>query len=184
MNTVQPIRNKTDIAKMKKALGRDRDRLLFIFGINSALRISDILKLRVSDVRGKDFIYLREGKTGKERKFPINQSIKTAVRQCVSKDAADNEYLFVSRIGNNKPISRVQAYRILNAAAERCGILEKVGELGTHSLRKTWAYHAYKAGVDLTQVQIALNHDSQADTLRYIGITQEQTFETFANINL
>lgn len=52
MKTVSPIKDKRQIEAMKKALGNPRDRLLFIFGINSGLRISDILVLKVGDVRG------------------------------------------------------------------------------------------------------------------------------------
>lgn len=74
---VQPIRSKRDIDKMKKALaGKPRDLLLFIFGINSALRISDILKLKVGDVRGKESVSLKETKTRKSKRFHLNGSIK------------------------------------------------------------------------------------------------------------
>ncbi len=81
---VQPIRSKRDIDKMKKALaGKPRDLLLFIFGINSALRISDILKLKVGDVRGKESVSLKETKTRKSKRFHLNSSIKKAVAELV-----------------------------------------------------------------------------------------------------
>ena len=70
MNIVQPIRDKEDIERMKKVLRKKkRDLVLFIFGINCGLRISDILKLDVGDVKGQDFIEIRENKTNKNKRY-------------------------------------------------------------------------------------------------------------------
>ena len=77
------------------------------------------------------------------------------------------DYVFRSRKGGG-PISRQQAYRIINAAARSVGIKDKIG---THTLRKTFGYHAYKAGVDITLLQSIFNHSAPSTTLRYIGIT-------------
>jgi integrase len=183
MNIVEPIRDKRHIAAMKKAL-HGRDLLLFIFGINSGLRISDILKLKVGDVRGKDSIAIREEKTGKTKRFIFNDAIKSAVKSLVPDDASDDEYLFKSRKGANKPITRVAAYRVLNEAAQRAGIANKIGPIGCHSLRKTFGYHAYKNGVDLSLLQSIFNHSSQSITLRYIGVTQDDIDEVYTSINL
>jgi integrase len=184
MNEVQPIKNKRDINRMKAALN-GRDRLLFVFGINSGLRISDILKLRVSDVINADgkpkvSLSVKEKKTSKAKTFAFNKSILTELKAVAYDPTA---YLFPSRKGGT-PISRVQAYRILNAAAERAGISDKVGDIGTHSLRKTFGYHAYKSGVDISLLMRIFNHSSQAITLRYIGIQQEDINEVYTAINL
>jgi integrase len=183
MNEVQPIRNKRHINAIKKALS-GRDLLLFIIGINSGLRISDILKLRVGDVRDRDYIVVKEQKTGKTKRFAINKAIKDAVKELVPADAPDDEYLFKSRKGGNKPITRVQAYRILNDAAERAGVKDKIGEIGCHTLRKTVGYWAYKNGADLTTIMRMFNHSSQAVTLRYIGVTAEEVDEVYHTLNL
>lgn len=178
---VQPIRSKRDIDKMKKALaGKPRDLLLFIFGINSALRISDILKLKVGDVRGKESISLKETKTRKSKRFHLNVSIKKAVAELIPSTADDNDWLFPSRKGD-KAISRIQAYRILNAAADRAGLNI---EMGTHTLRKTFAFHAYKNGTDLALLQTILNHSSQRETLVYLCIEQKQIDDVYIEINL
>lgn len=178
MSAVDPIRSRADIERMKKSL-HGRDLLLFIVGINSALRISDILALKVGDLRGKDYIGT-ETKTGKTKRFEINKSIKKAITDLVPADAIDTDWLFPSRRGE-KAISRVQAYRILNAAADRAGLKM---EIGTHTMRKTFSYFAYKSGVDLAQLMTILNHSSQRETLKYIGITQEQTDDVYRAINL
>ena len=180
MNEVQPIKNKRDIERMKKALaGNKRDLLLFIVGINSSLRISDILSLKVGDIAG-EHITLHERKTGKRKRIRINSAIQRAVSDLVPKDAQPSDWLFPSRKGD-KPISRVQAWCILNAATKRAGLYI---ELGTHSLRKTFAYHAYKNGTDLALLMRVLNHGSQRETLRYIGIEAEQIDDVYIEVNL
>src|SRR5690606_30116758 len=75
VNTVQPIRDRKQIDRMKRVLS-PRDRLMFVIGINSGLRISDILRLKVGDIRGQEFITIREKKTGKAKRFRINNAIK------------------------------------------------------------------------------------------------------------
>lgn len=184
MNEVQPIKNRRDIARMKKAL-HGRDLLLFVVGINTALRISDILRLTVGDVRGRSHITLREGKTGKAKRFKINAAIKKAVHAYVPVDASADQPLFPSRKNKRRPISRVQAYRILKAAASRAGLDRRGIVVGTHTLRKTFAYHAYKSGAaDLPTLMRILNHSSQSETLRYIGIEQETIDDVYVDVCL
>ncbi|MEH6941667.1 tyrosine-type recombinase/integrase [Bacillus sp. JJ722] len=174
MNEVQPIKKLRDIERMKKAL-HGRDLLLFTLGINTALRITDLLTLTAADVAG-DYITLREGKTGKGKRIKINAVARKAIRELAPKDGP----LFPSRKGD-KAISRVQAYRILNAAAERAGVTV---EIGCHSLRKTAGYHTYKKTGDIAQVMRMLNHATERDTLRYIGMTQETIDDTYESLCL
>ncbi|MBA9027532.1 tyrosine-type recombinase/integrase [Peribacillus huizhouensis] len=174
MNEVQPIKNKRDIQRMKKAL-HGRDLLLFTIGINTALRISDLLKLRAEDFSG-EYIVLKEQKTGKAKRIKINEAVRKSIREL----APSSGYLFPSRKGD-AAIGRVQAYRILNAAADRAGINT---EIGTHTLRKTFAYHAYKSGVDIAVLMTVLNHASQRDTLKYIGIVQDTVDDVYIDVCL
>lgn len=88
--------------------------------------------------------------------------------------------LFASRKGGG-PISRVHAYRILNEGAAHVGIKEAIG---THSLRKSFAYHAYQSGVDITRIQKLLNHSAPSVTLAYIGITRQELDNVYFNLNL
>ncbi|MDD4238044.1 MAG: site-specific integrase [Desulfotomaculaceae bacterium] len=191
MKTVQPIRDLKKIDVMKKILLASpyglRNHLLFVLGINSGLRISDLLNLRLVDVvddKGKpvDRITIREKKTGKEKDFPLGKSAIKAIKLYVdSLSKIDlNQALFPSRKGG-QPLSRVQAWEILNNAAMNVGINESIG---THSLRKTFGYHAFKAGYDITKIQKLLNHSSPAITLAYIGITQDELDEVYLTLNL
>lgn len=180
MNEVQPIRDPNQIERMKTELlkGGYRDYLLFCMGINTGLRVSDLLKLRVQDVRGADYYTLKEQKTGKAKRIDLH-----AVRRQIdeyTEGAAPTDYLFASRKGDNQPITRVQAYRILQAAAERVGL----ESIGTHTMRKTFGYHFYKRYGDVVSLQRLLNHASPSITLRYIGVTQDEIDALTADFSL
>jgi len=86
-----------------------------------------------------------------------------------------SNYVFQSRKGENMPITRQQAYRILNNATEMIGLVEKnekgvpmSGKIGTHTLRKTFGYHAYQNESSLELLMDIFNHSSKSQTLRYI----------------
>ena len=188
MSTVQPIRDRAKIEAIKKILRASslRNELLFVLGINTGFRISDLLSLKVGDVLNKkgvtDRIVLREQKTGKKRYIALNKKTCRLIERYLESErsiAALSEPLFLSQKGG--PISRQHAYEILNQATEAVGIDERIG---THSLRKTFGYFAYKSGVDLSMIQKLLNHSSQSETLRYIGITQEQLDEVVLKLDL
>ncbi len=79
MNYVQSIRSKEKIEEMKQELKKNgtRDYLLFIVGINTGLRISDIIKLQVQDILNSDrtlkiHIEIIEQKTNKRKRFKLN----------------------------------------------------------------------------------------------------------------
>ena len=181
MKYVEPIRGKCEIGRVKKFLARrsKRDLLLFLLGINSGLRISDILKLKVKDVQNVDFIEIKEQKTQKYKRFPIANSYKCLLNDFV-KDKSFEEWLFKSRKGN-KPITRIQAYRIINDACNKIGINTKIG---THTLRKTFGYHFYQEKKDIALLQTIFNHSTPTVTLRYIGINQDMIDSNLKSFSL
>ena len=187
MEFVQPIRDVKQIETIKKLLRQRslRDYCLFVLGINSGLRISDLLKLRISDIseRGKikDRIRLREKKTNKFKDFPLSNSTKSALKEYLkTREYIENEPLFISR-KNKGFLLRQQAYKIINNVAKSVGIKEKIG---THTLCKTFGYHAYNNGYDITLIQKLFNHSSPSVTLRYIGITQEEMDNVYLSLDL
>lgn len=170
LNTVEPIREMDlvlDVADYLRSKN-ERDYVLFMFGIYTGLRISDILKLRVRDVREKDYVYIRENKTGKEKRFPINAELKPVITSYIQ-GKKDFEYLFKSPNFPNKAISRQQAYNILSDAGKAFGL----SSIGTHTLRKTFGYHMYQQTHDAVTIKDILNHSHLSETLRYIGINQD-----------
>ncbi len=187
MEFVQPIREKKQIETIKKLLKQQslRDYCLFVVGINSGLRISDLLKLTISDVidgkKLKDRIRLREKKTNKFKDFPLSDNAKSALKEYLStRQYNEHEPLFISR-KNKGFLLRQQAYKILNNVAHEVGIKEKIG---THTLRKTFGYHAYKNGYDIAIIQKLFNHSSTSITLCYIGITQDKLDDVYMSLDL
>jgi integrase len=189
VNTVEPIRDLAKIEAMKKILKATsvRDWLLFSLGVNSALRVSDLLRLRQADVyddhgRVLESIRIREKKTNKEKTFRLNKNARNALEEYAKTVGHDpDRFLFISRKGSNLPVSRTQAWSIISIAAKAVGIRENIG---THSMRKSWGYHARKAGTDIELLMRALNHSSPSMTLRYIGITQDQVDDIYISVNL
>lgn len=186
MNFVQPIRSKEKIEEMKAELKRNgtRDYLLFVFGINVGLRISDIIKLKVKDVmdcsgRMRTHIEIKEKKTEKMKRFKLNVSVSEELYQYIKNMDLD-DYIFRSRNGKNKPITRNRAYTILNKAGKKCGL----EEIGTHTLRKTFGYHHYKQFRDKALLQKIFNHSSPSITDAYIGISQDEIDESYDNFSL
>ena len=182
MKYVKSIRDKNKIEKIKKYIkekGRS-DLLLVTMGINTGLRISDLLNLKVIDVKGKSHVEIKEQKTGKIKRFPLLGNLQSMIDE-YTKDKNNNDYLFKSRNGENKPLTRVMAYMIINNACRRAEISDNIG---THTLRKTFGYHHYQTFHDVAILQYLLNHSSPSITLRYIGITQDNVENTLQQFEL
>lgn len=179
MNFVQPIRKKEKIEEVKSILLHKsyRDYFMFETGINTGLRISDILPLKVCNVRNQDYIILKEKKTGKTKRFQISNDLKAEIGE-YTKNMNDYDYLFPSQKGGH--IERVRAYEILKEAGKAAGI----GEIGTHTMRKTFGYHFYKKYKDVAMLQKIFNHSSPSVTLRYIGIEQDEIDEVLRDFSL
>lgn len=121
--------------------------MLFVLGTNCGLRISDLLSLNVGDVRNKTHIQIVEKKTGKFKKFPINNRLKPMLEDFV-KGRRNAEPLFLSHWRHR--LDRVTAYYLIRDACEKAGLQEKIG---THSMRKTFGYHHYKQFKDVVILQ-------------------------------
>ena len=182
---VEPIKDKKKIEALLMYLKgkNERDYLLAKFQLNTGLRISDVVKVKVSDLvtenlNFKDYFVLQEKKTRKEKKIKLNDSLKKALKIYIKENKLkQDKYIFQSRKGVNNPISVTQAYRILKAAALNLNI----ENFGTHSLRKTWGYWTYKMSrYNIGLIMDTFNHSSEKITLRYIGITQSAKDELYS----
>jgi integrase len=170
MNAVEPIRDTEKIKEIKEDLLKQsyRNYMMFLVGINTGLRVSDLLSLKVDDIRDKKHIIVKEQKTSKNKQFLINKVLRKELTEYM-KDMDNDEYLFQSRIGKNKALSRFQAYRILSEAGNRVGLKR----ISCNSTRKTFGYHHYKKYKDVALLQKLFNHSAPHITLTYIGINQD-----------
>jgi integrase len=195
MNFVEPIRDRKKIAQIKNQLRgqrRSRDLLLFVVGINTALRISDLLELQVGYFLDdhqhiKPRFWIKEQKRGKRHEVVINNSIREALTEYLEAyPGVDNNpeyYIFFNTKTNTyaEPIKRGQAWMFITTICQEVGLQ---GNYGTHSLRKTWGYHARMNGVDLALIMHKLNHESIAYTKRYLGITDDELEAVAQRLNL
>lgn len=196
MNLAQPIKKTRDLENFKnyykEIKPNYRNRLLIILGLNTALRISDILSLKWSDTYDfekkeyKNHIIITEQKTGKMSQIYINSSVLDALKD--SKEYLEqrnqvitsNTYLF-NHSNKNVPITRSQAFRIVKEAADYYSIS---GVISCHSLRKTFGYHAWKQGASSALLVTIFNHSSFHITKRYLGIEQDDKDKIFKKIKL
>lgn len=194
MKLVQPIRKVAHIKRMKEiAAERPRDLCLIELGFHTGLRVQDILSLKISDVARKSggkwqiarSYVINEQKTRKGKQVELVKSARDAIAvQLSALDAcgmaATDGWLFPSpyRMGV-KPVSRRQAGRIIKNIARRAGVTEPVA---CHSLRKSFGYHAFRAGVDIMYIKEIFNHSDIGITKRYIGITQDELNSVYQRI--
>ena len=192
MNSAQPIKNVEELERFERYYMEEepnmRNQALLTLGLNTALRISDLLALQWKDVYDFskegvcDHIILTEQKTKKKSSIYVNKNIHQMLvlyRNYLGdgNEISPEHYLFPGQKG--LPISRVQAWRIIKKAAESCNIS---GVISPHSMRKTFGYHAWKQGVAPTLLMEVFNHSSFAITKRYLGIGQDDRDEVFRNI--
>jgi len=177
MATTQPIRNKNQVRQLAEYYlkrGQIRNYVLVTLGVHTALRISDLLRLRWEDVydfenkRIRETIEIVEKKTRKHKTIALNKALIGALAMLAS--AAAPGRFIIENVRTGKAISRVQAYRIIRAASEALKFQNRVS---CHSLRKTFGYHAWKSGVSPAVIMEIYNHSSLAVTRRYLGVTQD-----------
>lgn len=187
MEYVNPIRDTETIRAMKEELRKNsiRDLLLFVLGINTGISLVDLLSLTVEDVweggRPKQFLTIKDERTGEEQAHYLNGNIGEILKEYLSMmDWKPEDYLFKSK-KDCRPITRQQAYRIINHSARVVGISEKIG---THTLRKTFGYHAYYRGVAISIIKSILRHHSTAETLKYLGIDKNERLPIKVDVNL
>ena len=185
-NLVEPIKSKKDLQRIEELLAHKnkRNQLIFVFGINTGLRVSDILGLNILDVKDRTYVEIKEKKTGKYKRFPLNKKLQKLIKEYLPErqkmyTVEDEEPLFIGKL--HKRLDRSQVYRFLNAACKELGILVNIG---THSMRKSFGFWFYKQYNDIALLQKILNHSSPAITLRYIGIAQEEIDLSYRNFQL
>ena len=180
---VEPIRKAKDIRTIRALLeNKPRDFAIFVVGINTSLRGSDLLELKVGDVRNlkpmEDF-EIQERKTKKRRRITLNRAAVKAIQRLLSTrpDASDSDFLFVGRTG--RPLTRDYLRKMIK---KWCSAINLPGNYGSHSLRKTWGYHQrvrFNAG--LPELTKAFNHTNQSITLRYLCIQPDEMKSLYAN---
>ncbi len=182
--TVVPIKKISDIKKIKKLLADNpRDLCLFVLGINTNLRASDLLNIKVKQVDGLkagDELTLKELKTGKGRRITLNKGAVKAVTALLAskqgKGYKQSDYLFTGQRG---ALSVPSLSRLVKGW---CAAINLKGNYASHTLRKTWGYQQrVEYGVGLPELMVCFNHSSQKQTLDYLCIQSEEIRDIYSN---
>ena len=177
--TVQPIQKLKDIQSIKKLLhDKPRDRCLFILGINTNLRASDLLSIKVGQVRDVDELVLKERKTGKHRRITLNKVVRSSIQGLLAgSDLEDDDYLFQSQRADRLTVPSVN-----RLVKQWTGAINLKGNYGSHTLRKTFGYHQHKTfKTPLPDLMVAFNHSTQRQTLDYLCIQSKEQRDLYLN---
>ena len=154
------------------------------FQLNTGLRIIDVLKIRVSDImlpsfRFREHLTLKEKKTGQDKQIKLNDELKRCLKAYVSFNGLSyNGFLFPGR-KDGTHITYYQVWRVFTGIAEQLSL----ENFATHSLRKTWGYFSYKASKhNIALIMAMFNHDSERETLKYIGIDQDEKDRVYSTV--
>ena len=178
---VDPIKKRKDIESIKKLLGDDpRNFALFTIGINTNLRASDLLRIRVGQVRDLkpgDSIELKEKKTSKFRRVTLNKAcIQAIYRLLASRTYTDEDLLF---LGQRGPLTVPSVHRLVKGW---CRAINLRGNYGSHTLRKTFGYHQRVTfGTDLPTLMEIFNHSTQKQTLAYLCVQAGEIKKVYEN---
>lgn len=188
MAITEPVRNKQQVKELTDYYlrkGSLRNYVLIVLGIHTALRVSDLLRVRWKDVydfklnRVRASIHIVEKKTKKPKLIALNKEVIRALSLYASQKAISPDMILIENTQTRKAISRIQAYRVIRAAADALGL----GCVSCHSLRKTFGYHSWKGGVSLAVIMDIYNHSSFAVTQRYLGITQDDKNDAYIRLD-
>lgn len=178
---VEPIRRLRDIKAIKSLLkDNPRNSALFTLGINTNLMPTELLHIKVQQVRHLDFheeIEIADEKTGKSRKIPINRISVLAIRALLESDHyADDDFLFKSQRGN---LIVPSLHRLVTKWCEAIGL---EGNFGSHTLRETWGYLQHHSfGVEVSRLTKAFNHSTQKQTREYLCLEDPEEIDLFHN---
>jgi len=179
---MQPIRDIDqvhDITKMLSKLKTPKGKkmfLLWMIGISLGLRISDIVDLKVGDLRGSEYTYLPKKQAHKRAARNITIPIPVELKKVIKARCAgmpDGAYILTSTkktkaAKDQQHITRYTARRYMLEIGEMAHLDMKIG---CHTMRKTFGYHYYQATHDLAILQEWFYHSSPSTTLIYIGVS-------------
>jgi integrase len=178
---VDPIKSTKHIQTIKKLLAdKPLDYALFVIGINTNLRASDLLKIKVGqvkDLKPNDEIAINEKKTKKPRRITLNKACISAIHGLLaSREYQDGDYLFIGQRG------RLTVPTLGQKVKSWCRAINLKGNFASHSLRKTWGYHQRVTfGTDLPRLMVCFNHSTQRQTLDYLCIQPQEIRDVYEN---
>ncbi|WP_251518793.1 MULTISPECIES: tyrosine-type recombinase/integrase [Staphylococcus] len=180
MNQVDPIREIEEITAMYDVLQHKstRDYLLFKFAIHTGVKLSDLLNMKVNDIKdseGDVKAYWVE-QQAPDIYIQLPDLLRDELSQYIKVEQLEDDGLLFQSNRTANCLSRQQAYRIIHSAAAELGMVH----IGLTTLRKTFAYHAYQSGISISIIQKYLGHQTTFETMKFIGISTQKSKTTIA----
>ena len=179
MSKVEPIRDKKQIDALKKyLLGWNLQYYCLInFMFNVPLRVSDILNLKWKDVYDykkktfNDHIVVKEKKTSKMNTLILNDMAIKGLKMYLNSlnSNEEDEYIFKSREGSSKPLTRQRVSQIIKNS---CAAVEIKENVNCHTMRKSMGYHLWNNGISPAVIIEIYNHSNLTVSKRYFGVNQ------------
>ncbi len=168
-----------EVERLLLAAVKHRDRCLLMTAYATGLRVSELVRLKVSAIDSERMmVRVEQGKGRKDRYTILSQRLLSELRS-YWKEHRSPTYVFPNRKGG--PISIDYAQRIYNLAKLKAGVHKGKG---IHTLRHCFATHLLEAGVDLRTIQTLLGHNSMGSTERYLQIRQHKLTTTANPLDL
>ena len=191
MNEVEAVKTKNQLSQIETLLSEKSDIFgdVWSLGINSALRVSDLLSIEMCSLKDLDannpVLKIKEQKTGKNRSIRLNTVAMAIIQDRLAKYPND-KWLFQSTSGRfsskaPQPINRRSVARVFHDVGEKT--IPRL-QLSTHSMRKTRGYFLHANGHSIESISRILNHSSTSITMRYIGLTQQSIDDSFTELVL
>lgn len=167
--------------------GSARDLALFNLAIDSKLRASDLVRLKMEDICSGALVRDRgsvvQHKTGRPVQFEITEVTRQSVERLLASQPSDEGgYLFRSRSHDRSHISSRQYARIVHRWIRNIGLDDR--GFGTHSLRRTKVAQLYRKTGNLRAVQLLLGHAKIETTVRYLGVEVDDALRLAEQIEL
>lgn len=153
--------------------GQIRGYLLFVLSINTGINLTDLLNLKVKDVKNKQYLNYDKNKA-----VPISKDLQEMIKTMIA-DCKVDEPLFQGKVGQQ--LDRVSASYIFKVICTELGVQDKYSVL---SWRKTFAYHYYMKYKDLSYIQWLFNQCTVERTLSFIGVEENMNLRFKEGVNL
>ena len=168
--TLPKILTREEIKELFKATKFGRNRLMLQFMYGSGCRVSEVVKLKVSDINFKErTAIIRGGKGNKDRMIVLSKEWLKYLKKYLDKKKIKTENVFTKKNGKNISTDTVQ--RIVKKAAIAAKIPKRVTP---HCLRHSYATHLLESGTNIRYIQSLLGHSNLNTTQIYTNVASEQ----------
>ena len=179
-STLPEVLSGEEVERLLQAPSNPKHRVLLMTTYATGVRVSELVRLRVSDIdSARMMVRVEQGKGGKDRYTVLSARLLTELREHFRR-VRPQKWLFFGT-DSARPLSSSSVQRVFTAAKKCAGITR--GQ-GIHTLRHCFATHLLEAGVDVKVIQDLMGHSSILTTMRYLQVTRKTISATHSPLDL